>query len=496
MLKWTTGQVDLPVVATVPSFDFVVAERPKYIPGSGPALAPVTAMPPHNKDGFIIDKVQFKWQLRYLVGYEEYPQLKVSVQPENILDWVSRHALEEWEANRYEEEERRREEEELPLILAKEERRRKRIEAMSRAAKGADGRKLKRKQPTDDDVTPTKTGRPVKLGRVGRPSNLADHGSRRSSARYQPDDETLFTPPRPSQRSQRSQQPSLSTPSHIFDSSIMIDTESIDEGSIDTDMAIDLQLGITDTAQPSRSTSESANMLGRRTRSTSNSNTGYPSGEEDRMAALTRPQRHASILPGQSAVAATSSREVLRIYEDLERKNKSAARPLLRETQSPLKRRSSLFSSYSYNPPSNVSNPAESSSLRSKTSSQEADSNSEQEDLENDEDETEYEIHEILGEEMREVNGKLVLYYLIDWVGEYDNTWEPAKNVSEAAIADFMEKRRMQQASRQPSGYAESDAEREYTPRGSRTGGRNNGKGKTKMPWRGQVVDDDDGSDE
>ncbi|KIN03901.1 hypothetical protein OIDMADRAFT_18091 [Oidiodendron maius Zn] len=97
---------------------------------------------------------------------------------------------------------------------------------------------------------------------------------------------------------------------------------------------------------------------------------------------------------------------------------------------------------------------------------------------------------------MREVNGKLVLYYLIDWVGEYDNTWEPAKNVSEAAIADFMEKRRMQQASRQPSGYAESDADRGYTPRGSRIGGSNNGKGKTKKPWRGQVIDDDDGSED
>ena len=38
-------------------FDFVVAERPRYIPGSGPPLAPISVLPPHDKDSFIIKKV-------------------------------------------------------------------------------------------------------------------------------------------------------------------------------------------------------------------------------------------------------------------------------------------------------------------------------------------------------------------------------------------------------------------------------------------------------
>jgi hypothetical protein len=37
-------------------FDFVVAERPKYTPGSGPPLAPISVLPPHDKDGYIIKK--------------------------------------------------------------------------------------------------------------------------------------------------------------------------------------------------------------------------------------------------------------------------------------------------------------------------------------------------------------------------------------------------------------------------------------------------------
>ena len=465
MLKWSAGQVGLPPVATFPSFDFVVAERPRYIPGSGPALAPITAMPPHDKDGFIIDKVQFKRQLRYLVGYEEYPQLKVSVQPENILDWVSRHALEQWEAQRYDEEERRREEEELPLILAKEERKRKRLEAKSRAAQSIDGRKAKRKQPTDE-FTPTKTGRPAKAGRVGKAPKSANGRSRRSSTQHELDEEMIFTSPRQSQRSRRSQQPSLSTPSHRFSDTAMMDTESNDEGSIDTDMAIELQLGITDSMQPSRCSSESAKILGGPKRPTSKSNAEDSSAEEIRVAASARPKRHASILPGQSAVAATSSREALKIYEDLEHKKKSAAKSILANRQSPLKRKSSSLPSHAYKPSNNKSTPAERPSSRSITTSEEPESSSDQDGLESDEDGTDYEIHEILDEEMRKENGKQVLYYLINWVGEYDNTWEPARNVSEAAITDFKEKRTMQRTS------------------------------KANKPWRGQVVDDDDDDDD
>lgn len=483
-LRWFAGQGDLPPVATVPSFDFMVAERPKYIPGSGPALAPITAMPPHDKDGFIIDKVQFKRQLRYLVGYEQYPQLKVSVEPQNILDWVSRHALEEWEAKRYDAEEKHREEKELPAILAKEERRRKRAEAMSRAARGIDGRKLKRKRPTDD-YSPGKNGRPAKAGRVSRLPRTAHR--RGPSARHQPEEDIIFASPSLSQRSQPSQQPSLSTPSRKFTTTDMMDIESNDDGSIDTDTAIELQLGL-DLAGQSRSTSESVDMLGVRTTSPSSSNPADSSGGE----------RRSSIFPGKSATAATSSREALRIYEDLERKKKSPFRSLVSDTQSPLKWKPPLLlSSYTYKPPNaSVSKPDHDPSPQSSRAAEKPQPSQGEGDQNSDGEESEYELHAILDEEMRKENGQNVLYYLIDWVGDYDNTWEPAKNVSQEAIEDFKERCRRKRISMRMTGSADSDLEIEHMPRRHRNGGSQNGKGKAGEQSRGRLIDDDGASED
>jgi hypothetical protein len=41
----------------------------------------------------------------------------------------------------------------------------------------------------------------------------------------------------------------------------------------------------------------------------------------------------------------------------------------------------------------------------------------------------EYEIDSILDAKVLYENGKHVTYYLIKWMGTWDNTWEPAKNV-------------------------------------------------------------------
>ena len=481
-LRWFAGQGDLPPVATVLSFDFMVAERPKYIPGSGPVLAPITAMPPHDKDGFIMNKIQFKRQLRYMVGYEQYPQLKVSVQPQNILDWVSRHALEEWEAEQYAAEEKRREEQELPAILAKEERRRKRMEAMSRAALGIDRRKLKRKR-TAEDYSPGKNGRPAKVGRLSRlPRNAHRRGP---SARHQED--MVFTSPRLSQRSQPSQQPSLSTPSRKFTSTDMMDIESNDEGSIDTDTAIDLQLGL-DLAGQSRSTSESVDMPRIRTTSPPSTDAADSSGGERRW----------RIFPERSAVAGTSSREALKIYEDLERKKKSTVKPLVLDPQSPLNQEpSSLLSSYTYKSPNtSLSKPAHSPSPRSSKASRNSQPKQGEGDLDSDGEELEYELHAILDEEMRMENGQKVLYYLIDWVGNYDNTWEPATNVGQEAIEDFKERCRRKRISMRITGSADSDMELGYTPRRRRNGTDHNGKGKMREDTRGQLINDDGASED
>jgi hypothetical protein len=59
-----------------------------------------------------------------------------------------------------------------------------------------------------------------------------------------------------------------------------------------------------------------------------------------------------------------------------------------------------------------------------------------EDDVEGDSEEA-WEIHGILDDEMRRVNGQLVRYYLCEWVGEYDPTWEPEENISVDALKRY-----------------------------------------------------------
>jgi len=79
------------------AFDFVVAERAKYIPGSGPPLAPIGIMPEHDKDGIIEGLINIEGEVLYVVSYEHKPALRMSVRAENLRDYVSSRTLEDWE---------------------------------------------------------------------------------------------------------------------------------------------------------------------------------------------------------------------------------------------------------------------------------------------------------------------------------------------------------------------------------------------------------------
>src|ERR1700712_4749359 len=84
-------------VANISHFDFVVAQRPRYIPGSGPEVEDPTIMPVHDKDGIIDGKLHLEGEkFRYVVTYKDKPHLRVSVQPDNILDWVSPRTFERY----------------------------------------------------------------------------------------------------------------------------------------------------------------------------------------------------------------------------------------------------------------------------------------------------------------------------------------------------------------------------------------------------------------
>jgi hypothetical protein len=53
-----------------------------------------------------------------------------------------------------------------------------------------------------------------------------------------------------------------------------------------------------------------------------------------------------------------------------------------------------------------------------------------------------WDIHGILDDEMRRVNGQLVRHYLCEWAGDWDPTWEPEQNVSTDAIRKYEKKKK------------------------------------------------------
>lgn len=90
---WTHGH---PITL---SFDFVVGERPEYIPNSGPPLESIEIQPSHDKEGIIEDVRNIDGHACYIVSYEHRPAIRMSVRVENARDYVSARTLEDWEYN-------------------------------------------------------------------------------------------------------------------------------------------------------------------------------------------------------------------------------------------------------------------------------------------------------------------------------------------------------------------------------------------------------------
>ncbi|KAH9203517.1 hypothetical protein DL95DRAFT_503023 [Leptodontidium sp. 2 PMI_412] len=56
----------------------------------------MSIIPPHDKDGVIVDMVQIDKQPIYIVTYDDKPYLRIGVKPQNILYWVSPLSYENW----------------------------------------------------------------------------------------------------------------------------------------------------------------------------------------------------------------------------------------------------------------------------------------------------------------------------------------------------------------------------------------------------------------
>ncbi|KAL2883284.1 hypothetical protein SGCOL_001478 [Colletotrichum sp. CLE4] len=189
----------------------------RYKPGTGPPLRPITLAPPRDSTAYIRDEFfvppalsdDGKKRLQYVVGWTDLPAARLVVDAEQICDYVSPMAYEEWcaaKAEERDEEERRLEEAEN--VRAVEEAVSRERSVAAPGEKGAKGAKRgrKRKQIVAEEL------------RTPEPATAAD-GQKKKRGRP------------------RKNAPSLSTPSKtaLADDFRELDTE----GDVDVDVEMD-----------------------------------------------------------------------------------------------------------------------------------------------------------------------------------------------------------------------------------------------------------------
>ncbi|KAG6147766.1 hypothetical protein E4U37_007845, partial [Claviceps purpurea] len=91
------------------SFVVAIRSRPRYIPGTGPALQPPRLLPLAASTGYIIERIllpspglaadgrPLPKRMTYIVGWRDLPAASLRVPAMDILDYVSQRTLEEWE---------------------------------------------------------------------------------------------------------------------------------------------------------------------------------------------------------------------------------------------------------------------------------------------------------------------------------------------------------------------------------------------------------------
>ncbi|KAL3417939.1 hypothetical protein PVAG01_10949 [Phlyctema vagabunda] len=396
-------------------FDFVLQDHPTYIRGTGPPLAPINIMPPHDKDGIIVDFTAINNVPQYLVGYKD-SQLLVGVQPKHIGDWVSQRTLENYE---YEQTKLRAEEnntKKRARDLALNNRLKKKAEKL---AQPVQSRVRKRKRPLH--VQP--------MGRkIMEEDDIAVSGPTR---RNHKSDEPAYISP----QATMSKHPTLTTLSKGRGLADIIPTESESSKDSDadntdeTDNALKKQLD----AAPSAYHSPRGSLKRKAHRSISSSSDQQLPAKFQKLNNLSSKGVRKRSSFGSSAVTSSSSRKAPQSY------NKGVAdraSTTPKQTQT-IAQRYSMFAPSSSKPGKHIAYP-----------SNKPDSDSDEiqaigDDCGEDEsNEDEWEVKGILGEKFVKKRGKDVLHYLIEWAGDWTNTWEREENVGEAAITKWEDKKK------------------------------------------------------
>jgi hypothetical protein len=398
-------------------------------------------MPTHDKDGLIEGLIQMQKKPMYIVTYEEHPYLRVSVKPQNILDWVSPRTLENWEFAKTQAEDKKLRDELLPKIAARERRRRLKEQGgsmkASRVKEAQQGTKSRKRKRTPSPKRQIRT-KSLSASGMGMSDMAPPSGSSRRRKQVDEEEQAVHNAPR---------RPSLSTPVRQRSLVDFMDYETEDEDSLAEEAAqlehqlngtplhgskLAIEISRSETSTPEVQPLKIQKIKKppvpafdrRETRSGSISSTPGARRRETHNSSASGPSR-------RDSVAATSSREARVIYEKLERKAKA----------------STLTEKYSYSgeKPSKSTQKAISMPSTQKTSTPQRKQSATPKPTEED-DEEEYEVDVILADEYRiDKKGKRILYFLIKWVGEWPNSWEPEENVGVDAIAEYKEKKRAKQ---------------------------------------------------
>lgn len=311
-------------------FDFIVAQRTKYIPGSGPPLAPIGILPEHNKYGIIEDFINLEGSPLYVVSYKDKPALRMSIKPEHVRDYVSARTLEKWEDKQTEIRLQAERDAIDPRARAKEERR---LARESRTEARANPLPKKKQQPKKLFGIRKKRRGPGK-GRKSSTTSMLGAGMGSGmlpteSAPSSPVHRSSYISPR---------RPSTSTPSKQRGLAEAIYSEPESEEGEDTSTALDRQLNGTPSTDsvtnsklskqnsPSETSSirlpilaRGENLTSKRNRRSTSISSREAASERDESV---HDDKRRKIFDTNDAVASISSRAALEAYENLERNEK------------------------------------------------------------------------------------------------------------------------------------------------------------------------------
>ncbi|PBP26418.1 hypothetical protein BUE80_DR002776 [Diplocarpon rosae] len=457
-------------------FDFVVAERPKYTPGSGPPLAPISIMLPHDTSDTAVIETHFQHEdlPRYIVTYSDTPQLRIAVAPDRVLNYVSARTLEEYE---WKQTNVKRAFDVKGKGKANQNQKVGGTRDKSQPKKSKPGRK--RKHAIMED-----------LSGAGALKTMGPSSSR--SGLKKSTQESVFN---------SSKRPSLAFPG--------TESEEGEDDGLPTDIAIQAQLH--STMDPR---SRSLSRLAMKQSMTANSTPEHlaaerrkcpspsPYSRETRSSSrqtLESVSRASSVgneakrqcrTLDRESVATLSSRDARIAYDELEKAQNNKIKAVSKKS-----RHFEQYSTLAKTKEKRKPEPEAEPELEIEPAA------------EDDEDEQEYEVEAILGEQIRSVGKKNepVIYYEIKWVGWDETTAEPAYNVGEEAIAQYERKKQlglidthMSKQLRAEGGNGSDVTVGSSDEDGLFVGGSKNIRGhaaSSSQPVRGEAIDDED-SDE